>query len=227
MKRGKNACRRILAAALVAACVGSVQARAEVQSVQVTTARSGTFQEKNYQLDVKVPHVSDPSGGSGAECINKAVDQLTGKLVRQFAQQYVQEKGRGHRFLQIDYETVTNTDTWFALQLTENRINGSSSVSDHFYNLDRATGKLVCLGDLFCTKDFGQRLRQEILKQVKEPDWKIPEISRDHNFYLNEKGQLVLPFDQYEIAPGSAGSPRFTISPESIRDILKPQYRPQ
>ena len=36
-----------------------------------------------------------------------------------------------------------------------------------------------------------------------------------------EDGKLVIVFDEYEVAPGSAGMPHFTIEPEVLDGILR------
>ena len=50
-------------------------------------------------------------------------------------------------------------------------------------------------------------------------------VSPDHNFYINNKGDLVIVFDKYEVGPGSMGTPEFIIEKEIINDILKPEMR--
>ena len=47
-------------------------------------------------------------------------------------------------------------------------------------------------------------------------------IDPDQNFRLNEDGDLVILFDEYEVAPGSMGLPEFTIPRQSLEDILLP-----
>lgn len=49
-------------------------------------------------------------------------------------------------------------------------------------------------------------------------------VSADHNFYWNEEGDLVIIFDQYEVGPGSMGTPEFVIDREVIRDIVKQEF---
>ena len=44
-------------------------------------------------------------------------------------------------------------------------------------------------------------------------------IDPDQQFYLDENGDLVIVFGEYEVAPGSMGIPRFVIDEEAISDI--------
>ena len=46
----------------------------------------------------------------------------------------------------------------------------------------------------------------------------------EHNFYWNENGDLVIPFDKYEVAPGYMGTPEFTIEKNVIANFLLPEF---
>lgn len=46
-------------------------------------------------------------------------------------------------------------------------------------------------------------------------------ITEQTNFYFNEKDELVIAFDEYEVAPGSMGAPEFVIPQEVTAAILK------
>ena len=52
----------------------------------------------------------------------------------------------------------------------------------------------------------------------------IVSVNKNHNFYFNKKGKLVIPFDEYEVAPGSMGCPEFVIDNKIIKEILKPEF---
>ena len=46
-------------------------------------------------------------------------------------------------------------------------------------------------------------------------------ITEQTNFYFNERGELVIAFDEYEVAPGSMGAPEFVIPQEVTAALLK------
>lgn len=46
-------------------------------------------------------------------------------------------------------------------------------------------------------------------------------IKEDQNFYLNEEGQIVICFDEYEVAPGYMGLVEFAVDEEAVADIRK------
>ena len=100
---------------------------------------------------------------------------------------------------------------------------------------------MLALSDLFVEgSDYIGAISGDILRQMEEQvaagegDYFIPggiwseeecfqAIDADQNFYLDESGSLVIVFDEYEVAPGSMGMPRFVIDEQAISDILAPQ----
>ena len=97
--------------------------------------------------------------------------------------------------------------------------------------------ELLALSDLFLEgSDYVGAVSADILRQMEEQvaagegDYFIPggiwseeecfqAIDPDQQFYLDENGDLVIVFGEYEVAPGSMGMPRFVIDQEAISDI--------
>ncbi len=45
-------------------------------------------------------------------------------------------------------------------------------------------------------------------------------IAEEQNFYINEKGQFVIAFNEYEVGPGYIGTPSFVI-PKDVTEGIK------
>lgn len=96
------------------------------------------------------------------------------------------------------------------------------------YNIDLATGKDLALKDLFTEGyDYAGVINQEIKKQISaEPDMYFDGdmgfkgIGENQNYYL-QSGNLVVYFQQYEIAPYAAGIPEFKIPLSQFGDNFK------
>ena len=59
------------------------------------------------------------------------------------------------------------------------------------------------------------------LDNTKVEEWRFDQIAPDHNFYFNEEGQIVIPFNKYEVGPGSTGAPEFVLeTPELYQNLL-------
>lgn len=44
------------------------------------------------------------------------------------------------------------------------------------------------------------------------PDNDFQQIAAEQSFYYNQEGQLVIAFNEYEVAPGYMGCPQFIIN---------------
>ena len=97
----------------------------------------------------------------------------------------------------------------------------------------------MTLEDLFVEgSDYISAISENIKTQMKEqmaadegviyfldnddmPEFNFQGITEQTNFYFNEKDELVIAFDEYEVAPGSMGAPEFVIPQEVTAALLK------
>ena len=49
------------------------------------------------------------------------------------------------------------------------------------------------------------------------PEWDFTGLTGEEDFYFDSQGQLVIVFDEYEVAPGYMGAVEFTI-PKSVTE---------
>lgn len=207
--------------------------------VELVTIRNYLYSDGNYEMDIKVPEVQDQN--EAGEFINKDVNQLTEALVNQFYETLGVSQSEGYGAIYLDYDAVTETPQWFTLKLTVTETAADSDSYFKFYNIDRVKGEIVELGDIFESQSSLGVVSTEIERQMRErmnanPElvfWmdeeeftsNSPLLESEHNFYWNKDGNLVIPFDKYEVGPGYIGAPEFVVEKSIINDILKPEYR--
>ena len=139
--------------------------------------------------------------------------------------------------LNIDYDVVTDTDTWFTLRLNILEIQAGGYQYNKYYHIDKTTGRQVTLSDLFQEDaDYITAISENIKTQMKEqmavdegvmyfvegddmPGDGFEQIQSDQDFYFNEDGEIVIEFDEYEVSPGYMGIVSFTI-PKSVTETL-------
>lgn len=208
--------------------------------VRVVTIRNYFYSDDKHEMDIDVPKI-ESEDGEAVDYINKDVSELTTALVNQFYKDLEITGNNGYGSIHIDYEATTNTDRWFTLKLSVSETAASSNTYFEFYHIDKKQGKIVELGDLFNTDKFSDILVAEIKMQMQEQManddnisyWinnsgigeEFATVSADHNFYWNENGDLVIIFDEYEVGPGSMGTPEFVIDRDVIKDILKSEFK--
>ena len=206
--------------------------------VRVVTIRNYFYSDDKHEMDIDVPKIEGDN--DAAENINQDINQLTETLVEQFYEDVELIGDEGHSSIYLDYETVTNTDTWFTLKIRVHEAAGSSNTYYKFYHIDKRTNEIVKLGDLAKDNSFYDLLVKEINRHMKlqmENDSSVVywlddsiigkdyvSLTENHNFYWNDNGDLVIIFDKYEVGPGAMGTPEFVIDKGVFKDYLKSEY---
>lgn len=206
--------------------------------VDIITFGRYDFEDENHAAKVEIPKLeANQSQGTGIETINKGVEEYTTELVEKFKKD-ISENADGHQSLDIHYEVVTDTEKWFTLKLRVLETQASGFQSEKYYHINKETGNEAALKDLFKPDaDYAAVISENIKAQMRaqmkkdeniqffldskegldESDFK--EIRADQNFYFDASGQLVLVFDEYEVAPGYMGIQQFTIPNDAISSI--------
>ena len=143
----------------------------------------------------------------------------------------------------MGHEIMTDTDRWFTLKIDVAEVAGSGVQYQYYYHIDKTTGEIASLKDVFEDgADYITPISENIIKQMREEmaeddmkyywvdedevvDWNFKRIKEDQNFYFNEQGQLVICFDEYEVAPGYMGLVEFAVEDEVIEGILKDGFK--
>lgn len=197
--------------------------------VKVITFRHYTFEGKNTHADVSVPEVQD--SGKAASSVNKDVKEYTDRLVKQFKKDVA--AGGEHESLDISYQVLADTDDWFTLRVDGLKVQASGYEFSKIYNIDKTTDKTVTLGGLFqSNSNWKKALNAELVRQMKEQmadsasgkTYFLEDfhgVKEDQNYYFDKNGNLVIAFDEYDIAPGSMGPVEFTVAKTVYQSFLK------
>ena len=205
-----------------------------------------TFRTYEYQGDKTSAHVEVPQVEGGSQELNDAIQSYTDTIIEQYKRDAGLYQGNpagetDHYTLDLIYTVATDNDALFALRFDQTQIMASGVESAKVYNVDKATGKLITLADLF-QKDSNylevltKAIQEQMARQMEEdPDvhywlndqveeWNFTQLSPDADFYVNEAGDLVIVFDEGEVAPMYMGLVEFTIPAEELRDIAQRGY---
>ncbi len=179
----------------------------------------------------------NPALEEGVEEINDKMNEYI-ETLRKMYEWYVSRKYMGYVALDTTYTTLCNNDIMLSIRFDSTLNAGSSANYSLCFTLDKRTGNLVTLTDLFQRDaDFATPISSYILEQMAiqvesgAADYFIPggiwsdeecfhSIAADQNFYINDQHQLVIVFDEGAVAPGSMGSVEFIIPTDVIAPIL-------
>lgn len=265
-KKRRNAGRTVVwaaaAAALLLVIVPNTSAKAAYAMEQIpilgnvikaVTIRNYQYESDNYSADIQKVRLEQSNGAEKVEMkdvgteadrmegsiqtINESIEEMTDRLIARFEEQKEQEEGHGS--IDMSYEVVTDTDTWFTLRIDVTEIAASGFQYQSYYHIDKTTGEIASLKNLFkegadyitpISENIKEQMREEMVADESKIYWVDSEeemgeqfetIKEDQNFYLNEKGQIVICFDEYEVAPGYMGLVEFAVDEEAVADIRK------
>lgn len=215
--------------------------------VKVVTFRTFESSEKDMRADVKIPEVEvrDLEGKRNepaAKEMNDAVDQYIQKIIEEYQADVKAVNGEGKEEVSVDYQVVTDNARLYSLKIDTVIALNTSGVMIKIYHMDKETGKLIQLKDIFkehtnylsvLTKEVKNQMRQQMAEDNDKayfidddemPDLNWEGLTDEANFYINEEGRLVFAFDKYEVAPGYMGACEFEIPRDLIKDMVKIEY---
>lgn len=215
--------------------------------VNVVTFRNYQYEDDHNTADITVPEVAvstestensevaDKTKKSANE-INSEIQSITKKLIDEFEAEKKQEDG--YQDMTVKSEVIATTDQYFTLKLMCFQSAGSSAEWDYYYTIDLTTGERLKLADLFQDgSNYLDVISQEIKTQMQAqmdadsnkiywlnsdmPEWNFTSITNDTSFYLNSDNELVITFNEGDVAPMYMGCPTFTIPNDVLADIRK------
>lgn len=172
-----------------------------------------------------------------ADEINAEIQKISDQFVKEF-EENLQTEG-GYQDVIVKSEVVSTTQDYFTLKLICYQGAGSGAEWNYYYTIDLNTGERLQLKDLFYEgADYITPISENIKEQMKEqmaadenkiywlddpevPEWNFEHITDETAFYLNENGNIVISFNEGDVAPMYMGVVTFEIPDEVVRDIRK------
>ena len=203
--------------------------------VKVVTFRDYQYDSDKKTADVSVPEVVVDANANtenaeqmkeSTEQINAEIQKISDQWIKEFKKDLAKD---GYKDMQISSEVIKTTDDYFTLKLTCTQTEASGYEENHYFTLDRKTGKQLKLADLYSGEaDYKKRISDNIKKQMREqmkadenvsywlddkdlPEMNFKEITEDTAFYINEDGKLVICFNEGDVAPMYMGAVQFVI----------------
>lgn len=203
---------------------------------QVLTFAEYERQGENETLIVRQPKLANTGNTELEKRINLEIQRKIDALVKTFQEQaeqakqlYLENGGDEDEYMipeiNIDYRLHCNNGLVVSFVLIKSETQASYYEEQYYYNIDLETGKELTLRDLL-GPNYKEIVRQRVRQQIEERKEKDPDAYfysekelasfgmtlDDPGFYLNEKGNVVVVYPKYEIAPGYMGIQEFEIT---------------
>lgn len=170
------------------------------------------------------------------EEINAEIQKITSQIMEEFEGNLQYEWG--YQDVMVKSEVISTTQDYFTLKLICYQGAGSGAEWDYFYTIDLNTGERLQLKDLFKEgADYITPISENIKTQMREQmaaddmkhywvddeieEWNFKQITDETSFYLNEAGNIVISFNEGDVAPMYMGCVEFVIPNEVVGDICK------
>ena len=214
------------------------------QLVEAVTFRDYEYQTERNMADIKVPKIKLEGQSSDkktqeklehtAKEINAEIQKITDELIEEFESNL--EYDWGYQDVVVESEVLTATEDYFTLKLNCYQGAGSGYQWNYYYTIDLNTGERLKLRDIFQKgADYitliSANIKEQMKAQMEEDEnvvywldneieeWNFKEITEDVSFYLNEKGNVVIGFNEGDVAPMYMGAVEFEIPSEVLRSI--------
>lgn len=193
----------------------------------VTIRNYNESTDNGMMADISVPQID------GNVAANAEMDAYAKELIARYEKEVVAQLGQeeGHYALESSYEVVSDNDKYVSIRINTVETMASGAEFVKIFTVDKATGQTISLKDYLNSPEkleaVSQNIKDQMAAQMAEDEGKVyftegevggfTGLTGDENFYLNEAGELVIVFGEYEVAPGYMGTVSFTIP----KDVTK------
>ena len=216
------------------------------QLVRVVTFRDYEYEGDRNMADIEVPEIKPEEqledstlqeniDRTTAE-INAEIQSITDELIAEFEKNLDEEMG--YQDVVVKSEVLATTPEYFTLKLICYQGAGSGYQWNYFYTIDLNTGERLQLKDIFEEgADYITPISENIKVQMQErmdadesvyywlndeiEEWNFKAITDETSFYLNERGNVVIGFNEGDVAPMYMGTVEFEIPADVLDGIRK------
>ena len=199
---------------------------------KIVTFRTYEDQTNHFEAKVDVPEIE-----SAPAEVNQSIEEYANALIAQYESDLRSSQGEGNYSLTSSYQVVTDTPNYLCLRIDTTLVMASGTEYTKVFTIDKRTGKMISLSDLFRNKPemltaISDNIKEQMQAQMAAdssvtyfynsdmPEWDFKELRGDESFYFNEKGELVITFDETDVAPAYMGAVEFAI-PQSVTGTLE------
>lgn len=214
--------------------------------VKVVTFRDYEYESDRNMADIEVPEIRQEEQLENSTLqenldrttaeINAEIQEITDNLIAEFETNLKEEMG--YQDIMVTSKVLATTPDYFTLKLICYQGAGSGYEWNYFYTIDLNTGERLRMKDIFKDgADYITPISDNIKLQMQErmdadenvyywlndeiEEWNFKAITDETSFYLNENGNVVIGFNEGDVAPMYMGTVEFEIPAEVLAGIRK------
>lgn len=198
--------------------------------VKLVTVKNYTLKKNNVEADIKVPAIKGLENKQLEENLNKEFIENGKKIYEELIEEFPSINNQ-MKYVGSDYKIKADNDSFLSIEITKEEIQASSYTTKKHYTIDKNKQIVLTLPMLFEGENYIEEISNDIKAQMIENMKKdsnliyflesdeneevidsFDKIKENQDFYINNDGNLVICFDEYEVAPGYMGTLEFIIS---------------
>ena len=198
--------------------------------VKLVTVKNYTLKKNNVEADIKVPAIEGLENKQLEENLNKEFIENGKKIYEELIEEFPSINNQ-MKYVGSDYKIKADNDSFLSIEITKEEIQASSYTTKKHYTIDKNKQIVLTLTMLFEGENYIEKISNDIKAQMIENMKKdsnliyflesdeneevidsFDKIKENQDFYINNDGNLVICFDEYEVAPGYMGTLEFIIS---------------
>ena len=214
--------------------------------IEVVTFRDYEYESDRNHADIEVPEIKVELGlpedqtlenlERTTDEINREIKKITDSLIEEF-ETYLEEE-EGYQDILVKSEILTATADYFTLKLLCYQGAGSGYQWNYYYTIDLNTGKRLQLKDVFAEganyiTPISEAIKEQMQAQMDADEnvyywlddeieeWNFKSVTDETSFYINENGNVVIGFNEGDVAPMYMGAVEFEIPGDVLNDIRK------
>ncbi|MDB2139162.1 MULTISPECIES: DUF3298 and DUF4163 domain-containing protein [Clostridium] len=203
--------------------------------VKLVTVKNYTLKKNNVEADIKVPAIEGLENKQLEENLNKEFIENGKKIYEELIEEFPSINNQ-MKYVGSDYKIKADNDSFLSIEITKEEIQASSYTTKKHYTIDKNKQIVLTLPMLFEGENYIEEISNDIKAQMIENMKKdsnliyflesdeneevidsFDKIKENQDFYINNDGNLVICFDEYEVAPGYMGTLEFIISDKILK----------
>ena len=200
---------------------------------QVVTFRTYEDHSGKGEANVEIPKIEEE--GQTLEA-NREIEDYADSLIREYEDKIRAGDDQENYALDSTYEVVFENDRYVCIRIDTTVVMASGTQFVKVFTVDKETGETISLlqmlgGDETMLAAVSSNIMDQMREQMAAdenviyyldsdmPEWDFKGLDGDESYYFDQDGELVVTFDEYEVAPGYMGAVEFVI-PKSVTGDL-------
>ncbi len=204
--------------------------------IKLVVLKNYRVKDNNIEADINIAQIDGLKNKELQDNLNEEF-MKEGKEAYENLLKEIPDIGEGRKYVGMDYNIKSETDSILSIELSKLEIQASGYETRKHYVIDKEKQVVLTLPLIFKDKSYvdviSDNIKEQMRKQMKEDEGKIyfldseedfaeddfKKIAENQDFYINSNNDLVICFDEYEVAPGYMGPVEFIIPKEIVNSL--------